>query len=240
MLLTHAHARCNQRLLSVAAVAADLTFGCSLLLPHGCSLCPLRTNACWLLAAGDWLFVAEGWQLADGLTQLLLNAASISVCLRMSACCHCIVVLAQLLTAAIVVSYCWLLLCYRRCRCGLDGWLQLASAAGCSPCPLRAAACLLLLLSLFLLTMLLTPGIAGSGRVLFRQRPGCARELLGSCPRSGREMPGRCPRGAREVPERCPRGAREVPRRCPRNGFWSSGGRRRANKKQTDKPRDTV
>ena len=96
MLLTHAHARCNQRLLAVAAVAADLMFGCSLLLPHGCSLCPLRTNACWLLAAGDWLFVAAGWQLADGLTQLLLNAASICVCLRMSACCHCIVVLAQL------------------------------------------------------------------------------------------------------------------------------------------------
>ena len=96
MLLTHAHARCNQRLLAVAAVAADLMFGCSLLLPHGCSLCPLRTNACWLLAAGDWLFVAAGWQLADGLTQLLLNAASICVCLRMSDCCHCIVVLAQL------------------------------------------------------------------------------------------------------------------------------------------------
>ena len=216
MLLTHAPARCNQRLLAVTAVAADLMFGCSLLLPYGCSLCPLRTNACWLLAAGDWLFVAEGWQLADGLTQLLLNAASICVCLRMSACCHCIVVLAQLLTAAIFVSYCWLLLCYRRCRCGLDGWLQLASAAGCSPCPLRAAACLLLLLSLFLLTMLLTPGIAGSGWVLFRQRPGCARELLGSCPRSGREMPGRRPRSAREMRGRCPRDAREMPERCPR------------------------
>ena len=188
MLLTHAHARCNQRLLAVAAVAADLMSGCSLLLPHGCSLCPLRTNACWLLA-GDWLFVAEGRQLADGLTQLLLNAASICVCLRMSACCHCIVVPA----AAISVSYCWLLLCYRRCRCGLDGWLQLASAAGCSPCSLRAAACFLLLSSLFLLTMLLTPGIAGSGRVLFRQRPGCARELLGNCPRSGREGSGRGP-----------------------------------------------
>ena len=168
--------------------------------------------------------------------QLLLNAASICVCLRMSACCHCIVVLAQLLTAAIVVSYCWLLLCYRRCRCGLDGWLLLASAAGCSPCPLRAAACLLLLLSLFLLTMLLTPGIAGSGRVLFKQRPGCARELLGSCPRSGREMPGRCPRSAREMRGRCPRDAREVPERC-----FSVVRRPAARKlKKTAKPREAV
>ena len=73
MLLTHAHARCNQRLLAVAAVAADLMFGCSLLLPHGCSLCPLRTNACWLLAAGDWLLIVECWQLADGLPAVVVE-----------------------------------------------------------------------------------------------------------------------------------------------------------------------
>ena len=74
MLLTHAHARCNQRLLAVTAVAADLMFGCSLLLPHGCSLCPLRTNACWLLAVGDWLAAAGCCWLLFGCALLRLVA----------------------------------------------------------------------------------------------------------------------------------------------------------------------
>ena len=88
---------------------------------------------------------------------------------------------------------------------------------GCNPCPARAAVCLLLLLSLLLLTMLLTPGMAGSRRELLGKRPGCARKVPGSCPRDAREKPGKCLGRAREVPEMCPGGVREVSGRCPGN-----------------------